>query len=97
MKLLYGGFATQEDLDREYNVEKSVPDFGIYVTHFLGHSAVARESTPHMADVPYGPTKAETANVFPAAEPGSPVLVFVHGPSPLAMRWSTSPMRSARR
>jgi arylformamidase len=79
MKLLYGGFATQEDLDREYNVEKSVPDFGIYVTHFLSNSAAARESTPHTADVPYGPTKAETANIFPAANPGSPVLVFVHG------------------
>jgi arylformamidase len=76
---MYGGFATQEELDREYDVEKSVPDFSIYVTHFLGNSALAREVTPHQADVPYGPTKAETANIFPAAVPGSPVLIFIHG------------------
>ena len=79
MKLMYGGFATQEELDREYDCEKSVPDFGIYVTHFLRHSAAARETLTHRADVPYGPTKAETANIFPAAAPGSPVLIFVHG------------------
>ena len=76
---MYAGYATQEELDREYNVEKSVPDFGIYVTHFLGNSAAARDALTHRADVPYGPTKAETANVFPAAAPSSPVLIFVHG------------------
>ncbi len=79
MKLLYGGFATQEELDREYNAEKSVPDFGACVKHFLDSSAAARASLAHRADVPYGPTKAESANVFPAAAPGSPVLVFFHG------------------
>ena len=79
MKLLYGGFATQEELDREYNAEKSVPDFGACVRHFLDNSAAARASLPHRTDVPYGPTKAESANVFPAMAPGSPVLVFLHG------------------
>ena len=79
MKLLYGGFATQEELDREYNAEKSVPDFGACVKHFLDSSAAARASLSHRTDVPYGPTKAESANVFPAAAPGSPVLVFLHG------------------
>jgi len=79
MKLLYGGFATQEELDREYNAEQSVPDFGACVKHFLDSSAAARASLAHQTDVPYGPTKAESANVFPAAAPGSPVLVFLHG------------------
>ncbi len=79
MKRLYGGFATQEELDREYNAEQSVPDFGACVKHFLDSSAAARSSLAHQADVPYGPTKAESANVFPAAAPGSPVLVFLHG------------------
>ncbi len=79
MKLLYGGFATQEELDREYNAEQSVPDFGACVKHFLDSSAAARASLAHRTDVPYGPTKAESANVFPAAAPGSPVLVFLHG------------------
>lgn len=79
MKLLYGGFATQEELDREYNPEQSDPDFGACVEHFLDSSAAARASLPHRTDVPYGPTKAESANVFPAAAPSSPVLVFLHG------------------
>ncbi len=35
MKLLYGGFATQEELDREYDAENSVPDF---VTAHLPHA-----------------------------------------------------------
>jgi len=81
MKRLYGGFATQEELDREYNAEQSVPDFGACVKHFLDSSAAARSSLAHQADVPYGPTKAESANVFPAAAPGSPVLV---APGPVA-------------
>ena len=79
MRLLYGGFATQEELDREYNAEKSVPDFGACVKHFLDSSAAARASLAHQTDVPYGPTKAESANIFPAATPGAPVLVFLHG------------------
>ncbi len=79
MKLLYGGFATQEELDAEYNAEKSVPDFGACVRHFLDSSAMARAKLPHQTDVPYGPTKAECANIFPATAPGSPVLVFIHG------------------
>ncbi len=79
MRPLYGGYATQEELDAEYNAEKSVPDFGACVKHFLDSSAAARASLPHQTDVPYGPTRAESANVFPAAAPGSPVLVFLHG------------------
>ena len=79
MTLMYGGFATQEELDREYDAEKSVPDFGACVRHFLDSSATARAALAHRLDVPYGPTLAECANVFPASAPGSPVLVFVHG------------------
>ena len=79
MNLMYGGFATQEELDREYDAEKSVPDFGACVRHFLDSSAAARASLAHRLDVPYGPTRAECANVFPATAPDSPVLVFVHG------------------
>lgn len=79
MRPLYGGFATQEELDREYNAEKSVPDFGAYVKHFLDSSAAARAMLPHRTDVRYGPTKAESANIFPASAPGSPILVFIHG------------------
>ena len=79
MGLLYGGFATQEELDREYDAQRSVPDFGACVKHFLHNSAAARANLPHQANVPYGPTKAENASIFPADAPDSPVLVFIHG------------------
>ena len=79
MKPLYGGFATQDELDREYDAQRSVPDFGACVRHFLDSSAAARAALSHRPGVPYGPTKAENANVFPAKAPGSPVLVFIHG------------------
>ena len=79
MKLHYGGFATQEELDREYDAQRTVPDFGACVKHFLHSSAAARATLPHRANVPYGPTRSENANIFPAEAPDSPVLVFIHG------------------
>jgi arylformamidase len=56
-----------------------VPDFGVYARHFIDQSRLARHRLRCDLDVPYGPTKAETLDIFPAARPGAPVFVFIHG------------------
>ena len=76
---LYRNFATQDEIDKEYNLEAAVPDMGPYVEFFLGESERARSSLPCTLDVPFGPTLDETMDIFPANEPGAPVLLFIHG------------------
>ena len=80
---LYRDFTTVEELDAQYDIEASVPDFGIYVEQFISRSAAARGVLAPQLDVPYGPTLAETVDVFPGAGPapaaGRPAVLFVHG------------------
>ena len=80
---LYRDFTTVEELDAQYDIEASVPDFGIYVEQFVSRSATARAALAPRLDVPYGPTLAETFDVFPGAGPtpaaGRPAVLFVHG------------------
>ncbi|NML17864.1 alpha/beta hydrolase [Azohydromonas sp. G-1-1-14] len=47
--------------------------------HYVDTSRLARERLRCVLDVPYGPTRAETLDIFPAARPGAPVFVFFHG------------------
>jgi len=76
---LYREFETQEDIDAEYNVETSVPDFMIYADLFIGESAKARDNMDCHLGVRFGPTVDETLDIFPAADPDAPILVFIHG------------------
>lgn len=69
-------------LDRMYNNRARVPDHMRYFERWAAASAAARASLPCALDLPYGPSAAETLDVFrPAHVPrgGAPVLVFVHG------------------
>ena len=75
---LYRTFATQAALDAEYDVERAVPDFGVYARHFTEESRLARHRLRCELDVRYGPTRDEHLDIFPAG-PGAPVLVFLHG------------------
>ncbi len=79
MPNLYRQFATQAELDEQYDVERSVPDFMAYARHYVDESKLARHRLRCSLDVPYGPTRDEHLDVFPAAERGAPVLVFFHG------------------
>jgi arylformamidase len=77
--MLYRQFATQEEIDKEYDVEKSVPDFRPYAEFFIKESAKAREELNCALDVPFGPTVEETVDIFPSRDPDAPILVFIHG------------------
>ena len=77
--MLYRGFATQAEIDAQYDVEQSVPDFSVYARHYTDESRLARHRLRSELDVPYGPTRAETLDIFPAEAKGAPVFVFIHG------------------
>lgn len=76
---LYRDFTSQEAIDSEYNIELAVGDMGPYVEWFVGGSARARAELPCVLDLPFGPTRDETLDIFPASKPNAPVLLFVHG------------------
>ena len=76
---LYREFDSQEAIDSEYNIELAVGDMGPYVEWFVGGSARARAELACVLDVPFGPTRDETLDIFPASRPNAPVLLFVHG------------------
>lgn len=69
---------TREEIDQSYDVEASVEDFGVYVDFFVNGSAAARADYPNILSVQYGPTRAETLDIFPGRKDG-PVVIFIHG------------------
>jgi arylformamidase len=77
--MLYRNFSTQAELDAEYDVEKSVPDFTVYADFYVKTSASVRSALSCQMKVPFGPTLAEHLDIFPAAQPDAPILVFIHG------------------
>lgn len=81
---LYRQFDSQAQLDAEYDVDGSVPNFLEYVERLLAASERARATLEHFAALPYGPTRDETLDVFPAVREQydtglPPILVFFHG------------------
>ena len=66
-------------LDRVYNNRALVPEHAAHFAGWAETSAQARASQPCTLDLAYGKASGETLDVFPAAEPGAPVLVFIHG------------------
>jgi arylformamidase len=77
--MLYRQFATEEEIDKEYDVEKSVPDPQRYAEFNINESKKARDELECLLDVPFGPTVEETLDIFPAQNPDAPILVFIHG------------------
>jgi arylformamidase len=68
------------ELDGQYNNRAKVPTFQADLDRWKSQSQRARESLACRLDVGYGPTKAESLNVFPATGiVAAPVLVFIHG------------------
>ncbi|MGE5114999.1 MAG: alpha/beta hydrolase [Betaproteobacteria bacterium] len=66
-------------LDAQYNPRAAVPDHARFFERWRLDSARAREQADCLLDLAYGDTSAETLDVFRAAAPGAPILVFIHG------------------
>jgi arylformamidase len=79
--VLYRGFASQAEIDAEYNVGALRPDWAELELQIAARSAQLRRT--HAAArlaVRFGPTRAERLDVFCAPAPAPrPVLVFIHG------------------
>jgi arylformamidase len=79
---LYADFATQAEIDQQYNPSLALADATAPGRHFAQMGTLARSQLPQHLDIAFGPTRAETLDIFPAASDapgGAPVFVFVHG------------------
>lgn len=79
MPFLYRQFQNQAEIDAQYDVEASVPDFKVYARHFTEQSQLARHRLKAQLNVAFGPTLDETLDIFPATGSNAPVFVFIHG------------------
>ena len=75
----YREFENQEQIDAQYNASRTVADPAAELKHYVDQSQRARESLRCTLDIPFGPTLAETLDIFPAAQTNAPVFIFFHG------------------
>lgn len=73
------GFASQQEIDEAYDPLHRAADAAASNRHFAERSEQARRELPNRLNIPYGPTRAETMDIFPAARADAPVFFFIHG------------------
>ncbi len=71
-------------MDREtrsaaYDNRAAVTDSAARLARWQGLSATLRLARTAELDVPYGPLPRNRIDIFPAAQPDAPLLVFIHG------------------
>ncbi len=77
--MLYHGY-DKAGLDAQYNLRERVPDFETHYAGWRQWSDRAADSLPCHLDLAYGPSDAETLDLFvPDNADGAPVHVFIHG------------------
>lgn len=79
---LYRGFETQEELDWEYKPEIRIDDpkaFEKIIAERIATAEAARAVLKRIPDVYYGPSRMEKLDIYPADQPGAPIVVFIHG------------------
>jgi arylformamidase len=77
--MLYRNFATQQEIDAEYDLERVAGDSKSYFEYFTAESALARRDLDCLLDVRFGPTLEESLDIFPASDPNAPIVCFIHG------------------
>lgn len=65
--------------DAQYNNRARVPESAAILARWAEASAVSRKGLRARLDLPYGNSAAERLDVFPAQQPSSPILFFIHG------------------
>lgn len=66
-------------LDRMYNNRVLVPEHATHFSQWAEASEDARDAHNCQRNLAYGTSPMETLDVFPAKQPDSPVMVFIHG------------------
>lgn len=79
MRNLYRNFESQAQIDAQYNPSAALAPNAQPMQQFAEQARRARSELRCVLDVPYGPTREETLDIFPADAPNAPVFVFLHG------------------
>ena len=66
-------------LNAQYNNRARIPEYVDYFDRWLAWSAETRTALPGGRDVAYGDMPVETLDIFPAEQPGAPILIMIHG------------------
>lgn len=70
---------TPEQLDFQYNARAAIPDHPAIFDRWRNASRAARDMLRYEPDYYFGSSPAETLDIYPAAQPNAPLLVFIHG------------------
>ncbi|WP_159913210.1 alpha/beta hydrolase [Pantoea sp. 18069] len=79
MSAPYSFAAAQAYYDRQYNARASVQDVPALIARYAGESQAAHALPGAVRDQAYGPGASDLLDIYPAAQPGAPVLFFIHG------------------
>jgi arylformamidase len=74
----YRGFR-QEEMEYQYNPRESVPEYPQLAKKRAEQARRVRESAKSWLGVPYGSSPREKLDIYPADQPGGPVLIYIHG------------------
>ncbi|MDW7711441.1 MAG: alpha/beta hydrolase [Deferrisomatales bacterium] len=73
-------YASQEELDRQFNARGTVADVAPFLAAYRSESAKALASLPCHRDLAYGRGATDTLHVFPVpGVPRAPAFIFLHG------------------
>lgn len=70
---------TPSQLNDQYNARAAIPDHPQIFARWRAASRVVRNDLRYEADYFFGPSPAESLDLFPAAKRNAPLLVFIHG------------------
>ena len=70
---------SHEALELEFNPRATAKNLDERLAASAAASAETRARSDCVLDVRYGPGENETLDIFPAADPGAPVHLFIHG------------------
>ncbi len=73
------GRMSQIERDAAYNNGAACPGGAAYIAALRDASAAVRAGSPEKLDLRYGPNERTAWDLFPAADPAAPCLVFIHG------------------
>jgi arylformamidase len=73
------GCLSRAERDAAYNNSAAVPNSAALNQARIEASARFRADVPGVLDLPYGPAARQKWDLFPAADPGAPCFVFLHG------------------
>ena len=70
---------TASDPESQYNNRLRIPEYRDIIARWQAVSAVERPTARADLDQPYGPEDRQRYDLFHAAEPGAPLIVYIHG------------------